>query len=89
MLRAYRNAERDRDKGIIFKLGTTVRWYRLIRGAMVATIQTVDESFQYQRIADIRTWAALAEESEFAKSTLVPLARSGFGFTLPIIDIQQ
>jgi hypothetical protein len=83
ILGAYRGAERDRNREIISNLWTTVRWYRFIRRAIVATIQKVEERYQYQRIIDIRTWAALAEESEFAKSTLVPLARSGFGFQLP------
>jgi hypothetical protein len=89
MLTAYRRAERDNDKGIISNLGITVRWYRFIRNALAATIQKADEDQQYQRFINIRTWAALAEESEFAKSTLVPLARSRFGFALPSIRISQ
>jgi hypothetical protein len=89
MLRAERKAERDGDQRIKSNMWRTVRWYWHMVSAIFFTIRMVKVSQQYQRVEQIRIWAALAEEVDYAEAKLVPLALSGFGYEPPKAKISQ
>jgi hypothetical protein len=87
MLTAYRKAEQEHDQRIKWTMWTTVLWYRHISQAILSTIQQIKNREQNQQLEQIRVWAELAEETEYARLILVPLALSGFEIEFPKIDI--
>lgn len=87
--RYRRRAELEGEARIKSNLWIAGPWYKRIWMALFATICKLEESLQHQKVADIRNWAELAGESDYAEATLVPLALSGFGLEPPVRRIQQ